>query len=529
MAGAPTPHRPTASPQAVLSEAPASPSSPPSLVQQLQQARDLAATVLDSVAFSLLSEADAMSVLGTVEDLGRRVDAARVASAADIAGRSRRILGHESLAYKNGASSGVDLITRLTRVSAREANRRVRLGDNVVPRLAGTSMLPPYYPAVADALTTGDLGVDAAENIVTALDKVAARVAPDDLGAAERTLVANATGAITEETRGLPGEGVAFPADLVRGLATQWQAHLDPDGTAPTEPVAEARSTVGFGLFRDGLYTLRGGVTPEFRGILNGLFDTYLSAHAAPAFPTAEEQALMESGQMIPGAEAAALGDDRTGGEKRADILRGVLEAATRDPGTPSMGGASPTVMIHVNQADLAAGRGVGWADGVEAPISMKSVVQALCAGGFQEIVLGEGNDVLTLSTEKRFFNRAQRRAIAARDGGCTIPGCEVPAAWCEVHHVIPWYRGGKTDIDNGVLLCWYHHHSIDTSGWEIRMIRGKPEVRAPYCYDPTRTWRAAGGHRAGGRKAGSRAGPRQAGSRLGSRLGSRQARPAST
>ncbi|TFD37908.1 hypothetical protein E3T40_03590, partial [Cryobacterium sp. TMT1-19] len=86
-------------------------------MQQLQQARDLAAAVLDSVSFSLLGEADAMMVLGTVEDLGRRVDAARVASAADIAVRCRRILGHESLADKNGASSGIDLITRLTRVS----------------------------------------------------------------------------------------------------------------------------------------------------------------------------------------------------------------------------------------------------------------------------------------------------------------------------------------------------------------------------------------------------------------------------
>ena len=481
MAGAPTPHRPTASTQAVPSEAPtaeappteaAATEAPPTLVEQLQQARDLAATVLDSVAFSLLNEADAMAVLRTVEDLGRRVDAARVASAADIAGRSRRILGHESLAFKNGASSGTDLITRLTRISAREANRRVRLGDNVTPRLAGTSMLPPYYPAVADALTAGDLGVDAAENIVTALDTVAARVAPDDLGVAERTLVANATGAVTEETAGLPGEGFAFPADLVRGLATQWQAHLDPDGTAPNEPVAEARSTVGFGFLRDGLYPLRGGVTPELRGIMNAIFDTYLSAHAAPAFPTADEQALMDSGQLIPGAEAAALGDDRNGGQKRADILRGVFEAATRDAGTPSMGGAAPTVMIHVNQADLLAGRGVGWIDGVEAPISMKSVEQALCAGGFQESRFGPNNEVLSLSTENRFFNRAQRRAITARDGGCTIPGCTVPAAWCEVHHVTPWYRSGKTNIGNGtrckrdlLLLDYYESGCGAVSG----------------------------------------------------------------
>ncbi|TFD30600.1 hypothetical protein E3T40_14945, partial [Cryobacterium sp. TMT1-19] len=101
MAGAPTPHHPTASPQAVpsLAQSPLAqaPRAQSALVQQLQQARDLAAAVLDSVSFSLLGEADAMMVLVTVEDLGRRVDAARVASAADISVRCRRILGNESL------------------------------------------------------------------------------------------------------------------------------------------------------------------------------------------------------------------------------------------------------------------------------------------------------------------------------------------------------------------------------------------------------------------------------------------------
>ncbi|KGJ71573.1 hypothetical protein GY21_21280 [Cryobacterium roopkundense] len=62
---------------------------------------------------------------------------------------------------------------------------------------------------------------------------------------------------------------------------------------------------------------------------------------------------------------------------------------------------------------------------------------------------------------------------------------------------MIPWQHHGKTDIDNGTLLCWYHHATIDTSGWEIRMVRGRPEVRGPVLFDPTRTWRPAATHRA--------------------------------
>ena len=127
----------------------------------------------------------------------------------------------------------------------------------------------------------------------------------------------------------------------------------------------------------------------------------------------------------------------------------------------------------------------------------MRTVKQMICAGGFQQIVLGQNNEVLELRHEERFFNRRQRRAMAARDGGCVIPGCTAPPAWTEGHHVIPWVISQKTDISNGVLLCWYHHHSIETSGWKLRMVNGSPQVKAPPWLDPTRTWRPGGQHRA--------------------------------
>ena len=177
-------------------------------------------------------------MLSAVEDLGRRVDAARVGAAAAVGSRARNGLGHDSLAWKLGCQGQVDLITRVTRVSGREATRRLRLGDNVTDRMSGAMLLPPYYPAVAAGLTSGALGVDAADAIVTALDQVGPRVAPDDLHTAERALVASATGASTDETRGLPGEGFAFSADLVRGLAGQWQARFDPNGAAPNDSPA---------------------------------------------------------------------------------------------------------------------------------------------------------------------------------------------------------------------------------------------------------------------------------------------------
>jgi hypothetical protein len=108
-----------------------------------------------------------------------------------------------------------------------------------------------------------------------------------------------------------------------------------------------------------------------------------------------------------------------------------------------------------------------------------------------QRIVFARDGRVLQLGSPERCFNGSQRRAIAVRDGGCVIPGCHVPAGWCEVHHVIPHaHDPSGTHTDNGVLLCWFHHRTIDTSGWQIRMRGGVPEVKAPNWLDHTGNWR---------------------------------------
>jgi hypothetical protein len=70
---------------------------------------------------------------------------------------------------------------------------------------------------------------------------------------------------------------------------------------------------------------------------------------------------------------------------------------------------------------------------------------------------------------EQRLFTTRQRTALGVRDGGCRFPGCTKPPSWCEAHHVDHWLRDhGKTDIENGILLCRYHHMLIHTKGWEI-------------------------------------------------------------
>jgi len=484
---------------------------PGTVAEKLEYAARLTREAVSELSGALLDDDALLEGLDLVEQVGRLADAGRLATAAEVARRSDRSLGDGSLAWKRGCRTGADLITQVTRVSGQEARRRVRLGALTRPRQEMGGMLPPLFPAVAAGLASGELGVDAAEAITAGLAEAAPRAEVGNLQAAERALVAAATGTVTAETADAPYAGFAFSADLIRGQVQVWATRLDPDGAVPTEIGREPRSSIGFGSLRNGLYPLRGGVTPEFRGIMNNLFNTHLSARAplpgnasgsgsGVGFPTAEEQALaqarIDAGELIPGAEQIL--DDRTGGEKRADILRMLLDAAARHPDTPTMGGAAPVVTVHVNAADLRTGDGAGWVDGVDAPVSLRTVRQAMCAGGYEDVIFSEHGNILRWSGKQRCFTAQQRKALIARDGDtCIIPDCPIPVQWCEAHHVIPWQQHNETSIDNGVMLCWYHHHTIHTSGWQIRMIRGKPQVKAPPWVDHTGTWRAAGTHRA--------------------------------
>src|SRR5580658_7410577 len=50
------------------------------------------------------------------------------------------------------------------------------------------------------------------------------------------------------------------------------------------------------------------------------------------------------------------------------------------------------------------------------------------------------------------------RRAVILRDRHCAAPGCTIPPAACQVHHVRPRSQGGITKLTNLILLCSFHH-----------------------------------------------------------------------
>jgi len=86
-----------------------------------------------------------------------------------------------------------------------------------------------------------------------------------------------------------------------------------------------------------------------------------------------------------------------------------------------------------------------------------------------------------------RLATPAQRKALAARDGGCVIPGCGVPPAGCEAHHLRAWADGGPTDLDNQALVCACHHDAVHAGVWRLVMTGGVPRVIPPAWVDPAR------------------------------------------
>jgi hypothetical protein len=92
--------------------------------------------------------------------------------------------------------------------------------------------------------------------------------------------------------------------------------------------------------------------------------------------------------------------------------------------------------------------------------ISAGEARRLACTAGILPVVLGGAGEVLDLGRSRRLFSPAQRKALAIRDRHCRAEGCDIPAAWCEAHHATnPWSRKGRTDLDNGLLLCSFHHH----------------------------------------------------------------------
>ena len=436
---------------------------------------------------SPLSDADLVSLTSLAEDLGRHVDALRVRLAGEVDERS----GPEhdsSLARRHDCTSAANLLALTTHVAPAEIRARIALDRRTRGSIALTGEpLPAAYPAVAQAFRAGAIGMDVAADLTASLEKASrdAVIDPVEAETAEREIVYSVAAGFTG-TGPYKDSPEAMPQtfDDYQAIKNVWLEYLTRDGLEPSAEEAAKYRFFSVGREKNGLVRVSGRMTPEAAGALQRLLDAHVGSPVQ--FSTHAESASEDE----PWSDDQAPADTRTVGQRRHDALVSMTQAAAASADAPTIGGAAPTLVVTVDQAQLEDPNGVADIDGVDLAVPVRVAHRIACAGATQKVMLDDRGRSIALGSPQRLFTSHQRRAIAARDGGCVIPGCTIPAAWCEIHHVEEHSKGGATHTDNGVTLCWAHHHDIDRSGWQIQMRDGVPFVKAPPWVDRREIYR---------------------------------------
>ncbi|MCY3634196.1 MAG: DUF222 domain-containing protein [bacterium] len=112
-------------------------------------------------------------------------------------------------------------------------------------------------------------------------------------------------------------------------------------------------------------------------------------------------------------------------------------------------------------------------------PLPVDEALRLACNANIVPAVFNTTGQQLWVGRKLRLATEAQRAALIIRDKHCV--GCGRSAVWCEAHHIEEWLTGGRTDIDNLVLVCKPCHHNIHDDGWTVHRNRnGAYELRPP-------------------------------------------------
>ena len=122
------------------------------------------------------------------------------------------------------------------------------------------------------------------------------------------------------------------------------------------------------------------------------------------------------------------------------------------------------TVVVHVDAEHLV--DGVGLTDlGLALP--NPSLRRLSCDGRIETVEHDECGVVVGIDRASRRIPAWLSRALKHSDQGCRFPGCET-RLWVHGHHIIHWADGGRTDLDNLITLCGFHHTSVHEHGWRL-------------------------------------------------------------
>jgi hypothetical protein len=147
---------------------------------------------------------------------------------------------------------------------------------------------------------------------------------------------------------------------------------------------------------------------------------------------------------------------------QQADALVAVAKSYL-DGGHGGEGGSTADryqVVVHADAKSLRGGRGCS-----DLPVA--TVQRLLCDCSFVTVFEDANGKPLDVGRKQRTVSTSLRRALYARDRGCTFPGCP-RKRYLEGHHLEHWINGGETKAENMSLLCTYHHGLLHRGGFSI-------------------------------------------------------------
>ena len=148
---------------------------------------------------------------------------------------------------------------------------------------------------------------------------------------------------------------------------------------------------------------------------------------------------------------------------RRADALVALCSARIAEDPDPDRA----TVIIHAQLEGLQDGS--GGCEVEDGPvIDPETVRRLMCNARGQTVVEDRDGNVLGLGRLTREPSAWMTRQVRYRDRECRFPGCGA-RRFTEAHHIVWWRHGGRTELDNLLLICSFHHRLVHEYGWSVR------------------------------------------------------------
>jgi hypothetical protein len=294
----------------------------------------------------------------------------------------------------------------------------------------GRALTEAHWAGLGARVTLQHVTVGKAAQIIDFHERLEPVGDPNDLATAVEDLIAQAS--------------QLTPEDLARLARHHTEQVRPPRDEDRLDAGRQAARGLWFGQPNaTGMVAMRATLDPEAAAILKSAVDPL----STPC-PTRDEH-----GRTLET-------DPRTPARRRADALLEIVQrgVASAD-GVPTTDKAKIVVTIdHDVLAGRVAGTGLAMSGDVLSPSTVRRLA---CDASIVPMLLGGASEPLDLGREKRLVTRGLRLALWQRDGGCSFPGCTIPASWCDAHHVTPWYLGGHTNLTTMALLCRRHHTHV--------------------------------------------------------------------